>query len=99
MFFPEISKNLTDEDVLKEHRKTPVCSISQNILDFELVFKFSSWTKLRRNMAWYFRFSKDIRHPSELIISFLTVSELEKATNTINSKTLIRSETENFTFF
>lgn len=47
--FPRnFNKYIADEEVLEEQRKTRVCSVFQDISDFEFLFTFSSWTKLRR---------------------------------------------------
>lgn len=71
----------TYKSVLKEQRKKHTCLASQDILEFELLFKFPSWTKLRKIMTCCLRFVKSIRYPSKRITSFLPVSEREKATN------------------
>lgn len=81
MFSPETPTNITDEEVLKEQRKKHACPASQDILGFELLFKFPSWTKLRKIMTCCLRFVKNIKYPSKLITGFLPVLEREKATN------------------
>ena len=82
-FFPEIKSELDDEEVLKEQRKTVVVSLIQENEEFELLSKFSSWTKLKRVTAWCLRFIRNIKRPSERITGFLTVDELKESTNAI----------------
>lgn len=51
VFSPETPTNIADEEVLEQQRKTHACPASQDILEFELLFKFPSWTKLSKIMT------------------------------------------------
>ena len=47
IFLPEIKTELDDEEVFKEQCKTVVCLLILENAEFELLPKFSSWTKLK----------------------------------------------------
>ncbi|XP_054713000.1 uncharacterized protein LOC129222513 [Uloborus diversus] len=77
----KISEAMTD-DILKEQRKVVVNVVHQQP-EFDLLSKFSSWTKLKRVVAYCLRFAHNTRSPSSRLSGFLSIHELENATKII----------------
>ncbi|GBO30827.1 hypothetical protein AVEN_210767-1 [Araneus ventricosus] len=67
----------------EEQQKTVVCAASNNQDEFDLLTKFSSWNKLKRVVAWCFRFVNNANASTSNIKEVLIVLELNRASNII----------------